>query len=147
MRLSKKAEYGLRALVAIARHPRRSWSIQELAGQERIPIKFLEQILLGLRHAGILSSKRGVGGGYTLVRPANEIRLGDVISVFDGPLAPVPCSVEKPTEPCTCPDPRTCPVRLAMTQVRQEIAAVLGDRTIEDMVRLAPGPAPMAFDI
>ena len=147
MRLSKKAEYGLRALVAIARQPRRSWSIQELAGQERIPIKFLEQILLGLRHAGILSSKRGVGGGYTLVRAADEIRLGDVISVFDGPLAPVPCSVEKPTEPCTCPDPRTCPVRLTMTQVRQEIASVLGDRTIEDMVRLAPGPAPMAFDI
>ena len=147
MRLSKKAEYGLRALVAIARQPRRSWSIQELAGQERIPIKFLEQILLGLRHAGILSSKRGVGGGYTLVRAAEEIRLGDVIAVFDGPLAPVPCSVEKPTEPCTCPDPRICPVRLTMTQVRKQIASVLGDRTIEDMVRLAPGPAPMAFDI
>ena len=147
MRLSKKAEYGLRALVAIAREPKRSWSIQELAAQERIPIKFLEQILLGLRHAGVLSSKRGVGGGYTLVRPADQIRLGDVISVFDGPLAPVPCSVEKPVEHCTCPDPRTCPVRLTMTQVRQEIASVLGDRTIEDMVRLAPGPAPMAFEI
>ena len=73
--------------------------------------------------------------------------MGDVIAIFDGPLAPVPCSVEKPTEPCTCPDPRTCPVRLTMTQVRQEIAAVLGDRTIEDMVRLVPGPAPMAFEI
>jgi Rrf2 family protein len=147
MRLSKKAEYGLRALVAIARQPGRPWSIQELAAQERIPIKFLEQILLSLRHAGMLSSKRGVGGGYTLVRPADQIRLGDVIAVFDGPLAPVPCSVEKPTEPCTCPDPRTCPVRLTMLQVRKDIAAVLGDRTIEDMVRLAPGPAPMAFDI
>ncbi len=147
MRLSKKAEYGLRALVAIAKEPKRSWSIQELAAQERIPIKFLEQILLGLRHAGVLSSKRGVGGGYTLVRTADQIRLGDVISVFDGPLAPVPCSVEKPVEHCTCPDPRTCPVRLTMTQVRQEIASVLGDRTIEDMVRLAPGPAPMAFEI
>ena len=147
MRLSKKAEYGLRALVAIARQPGRPWSIQELAAQERIPIKFLEQILLSLRHAGMLSSKRGVGGGYTLVRAADQIRLGDVIAVFDGPLAPVPCSVEKPTEPCTCPDPRTCPVRLTMLQVRKDIAAVLGDRTIEDMVRLAPGPAPMAFDI
>ena len=129
MRLSKKAEYGLRALVAIARQPGRPWSIQELAAQERIPIKFLEQILLGLRHAGVLSSKRGVGGGYTMVRPADQIRLGDVIAVFDGPLAPVPCSVEKPTEPCTCPDPRTCPVRLTMMQVRKEIASVLGDRT------------------
>lgn len=147
MRLSKKAEYGLRALVAIARQPSRSWSIQELAAQERIPIKFLEQILLALRHAGILSSKRGVGGGYTLVRSAEQIRLSEVIVIFDGQLAPVPCSVEKPTEPCTCPDPRTCPVRLTMLQVRQEIAAVLDERTIADMVRLAPGPAPLAFEI
>jgi Rrf2 family protein len=147
MRLSKKAEYGLRALVAIARQPKRSWSIQELAAQEHIPIKFLEQILLGLRHAGVLSSKRGVGGGYTLVRPADQIRLGDVIAVFDGPLAPVPCSVEKPTEPCTCPDPRVCPIRLTMIQVRKEIAEVLGERTIEDMARMAPGPTPLAFEI
>jgi Rrf2 family protein len=147
MRLSKKAEYGLRALVAIARQPNRSWSIQELAAQERIPIKFLEQILLGLRHAGVLSSKRGVGGGYTMVRRPEQIRLGDVIAVFDGPLAPVPCSVEHPSEPCTCPDPTNCPVRLTMIQVRQEIAAVLGERTIEDMMRLAPGVSPLAFEI
>src|SRR5688572_8372091 len=145
MRLSKKAEYGLRALVAIARQPSRSWSIQELARQERIPIKFLEQILLALRHAGILSSKRGVGGGYTLVRQAERIRLGEVIAIFDGALAPVPCSVEKPTEPCTCPDPQACPIRLTMIQVRREIADVLESRTIEDMVRLAPGPTSMAF--
>jgi Rrf2 family protein len=147
MRLSKKAEYGLRALVAIARQPSRSWSIQELAGQERIPIKFLEQILLSLRHAGILSSKRGVGGGYTLVRPAEGIRLGEVIAIFDGTLAPVPCSVDKPTEPCTCPEPMTCPVRLTMIKVRKEIAAVLDSRTIEDMAKLAPGPTPLAFEI
>jgi Rrf2 family protein len=147
MRLSKKAEYGLRALVAIARQPGRPWSIQELAAQERIPIKFLEQILLGLRHAGVLSSKRGVGGGYTLVRPAENIRLGDVIAVFDGPLAPVPCSLEKPNEPCTCPDPRTCPVRLTMIEVRKEIATILEERTVEDMVRLSPGASPMAFEI
>jgi Rrf2 family protein len=147
MRLSKKAEYGLRALVAIARQPSRSWSIHELAAQEHIPIKFLEQILLALRHAGMLSSKRGVGGGYTLVRAADQIRLGDVIGVFDGPLAPVPCSVDRPTEKCTCPDPRTCPVRLTMTQVRKEMAALLESRTIEDMVRLAPGFSPLAFEI
>src|SRR6188768_1626052 len=97
MRISKKAEYALRALVAIARKPR-SWSIQELSTQESIPVKFLEQILLALRHAGILASKRGVGGGYTLLKPANKITLGEVLRVLDGPLAPVPCSAEQPTE-------------------------------------------------
>jgi len=147
MRLSKKAEYGLRALVAIGRQPSKSWSIQELAAQERIPIKFLEQILLTLRHAGILNSKRGVGGGYTLVRRPDQIHLGQVIAVFDGPLAPVPCSVDKPTERCTCPDPVTCPVRMTMTRVRKEMAALLDERTIEDLVRMSPGPASLAFEI
>src|SRR5688572_22059717 len=119
MRISKKAEYALRALVAFAQEPR-AWSIQELSTREKIPIKFLEQILLTLRHAGILQSKRGVGGGYTLVRPAEGIRLGEVIAIFDGTLAPVPCSVDKPTEPCTCPEPMACPVRLTMIKVRKE---------------------------
>src|SRR6266446_3398382 len=115
MRISKKAEYALRALVAMARPPARSWSIHELAGGERIPIKFLEQILLALRRAGILNSKRGVGGGYTLVRAPDDISVGKVIAIFDGPLAPIPCAAERPTERCTCPDPRACPLRLVMT--------------------------------
>jgi Rrf2 family protein len=147
MRISKKAEYALRALTAIARQRTKSWSIQELAEQERIPLKFLEQILLTLRHAGILSSKRGVRGGYLLVRAPEAIRLGEVIALFDGPLAPVACAGEKPSVPCTCPDPRTCPLRQVMTGVRAELAALLESRTIEDMARLAPGGSSLAFDI
>ena len=99
MRISKKAEYALRALVAISRHPGKSWSIQELATGEKIPIKFLEQILLSLRRAGILASKRGVGGGYTLLRNPADVSLGEVITIFDGPTAPVACAAEKPCEP------------------------------------------------
>jgi Rrf2 family protein len=147
MRISKKAEYALRALAAIARHRSRSWSIQELSEQERIPLKFLEQILLALRHAGILSSKRGVRGGYTLVRAPEDIQLGEVIALFDGPLAPVPCAGEKPAQPCSCPDPRTCPLRQIMTGVRREIATLLEERTIEDMLKLAPAPGSLAFEI
>lgn len=147
MRVSKKAEYALRALVAMARPPARSWSIHELASGERIPIKFLEQILLSLRRAGILNSKRGVGGGYTLVRPPEDIRLGQVIAVFDGPLAPVPCAAERPTERCSCPDPRTCPLRLMMTGIRRDLAAMLEARTLDDMLKLAPGTQSLAFDI
>ncbi len=147
MRISKKAEYALRALTAMARHARKSWSIHELAAAERIPVKFLEQILLSLRRAGFLASKRGVGGGYILVRDAGEISVGDVIAVFDGPIAPVPCVNERGREGCSCPDPRTCPLRIMMTQVREEMAAALAERTIESLLRLSPGAADMAFDI
>lgn len=146
MRLSKKSEYALRALVAIARQPR-SWSIQELSAQENIPVKFLEQILLALRHAGILASKRGASGGYTLLQPANRITLGAVLRVLDGPLAPVPCAAERPTEQCTCPDPRRCALRLTMLVLRRDLTAMLESRTIDDMLHLAPGDDALAFEI
>jgi len=147
MRISKKAEYALRALVAIARQSTRSWSIQELASGENIPIKFLEQILLALRHAGMLNSKRGVGGGYTLVRQPGEIRVSEVIELLDGAMAPVPCAAEKPSEKCTCPDPRNCALRILLTDVRRQLDKSLGGKTIEDMVESTPGSNTLAFDI
>lgn len=129
----------------MARH-QRSWSIQELSTQESIPIKFLEQILLALRHAGYLSAKRGVGGGYMLRQRPAEISVGDVIRAMDGPIAPVPCAAENPTESCTCPDPRACALRLLMTEVRVKIAEVLDTRTIDDLARMAPENS-LVFDI
>src|SRR3982750_747076 len=99
----------------------KSWQIQELSVRENIPIKFLEQILLSLRHAGLLSSKRGVGGGYSLRKEAGTITVGEVIRTLDGPLAPVPCAAEEPGERCTCPDRARCPIRLLMTEVRREL--------------------------
>lgn len=146
MRLSKKAEYGLRALAAMARG-KRSWSIQELSAQENIPVKFLEQILLTLRHAGVLSSRRGVGGGYSFAKPASETTVGEVVRSLDGPLSPVPCASEQPGERCTCPDVRACPVRLLMLQFRDELAAWLDARTIEDLARLGPPTTGLAFEI
>lgn len=146
MRISRKAEYALRALVSLARE-RRSWGIHELSERENIPVKFLEQILLALRHAGLLTSKRGVGGGYTLHRPADEITVAEIIRIFDGPLAPVPCAAERPAEQCSCPDPRTCPLRLLMTRVRADLAAALESQSIADLLRLAPGPDTLAFEI
>lgn len=146
MRISRKSEYALRALVSLARE-RRSWGIQELSERENIPVKFLEQILLALRHAGLLTSKRGVGGGYTLHRAADEITVAEIVRIFDGPLAPVPCAAERPVEKCTCPDPRTCPVRLLMSRVRADLAAALENQTIGDMLRLAPGADTLAFEI
>jgi Rrf2 family protein len=146
MRLSKKAGYALRALALMARRPG-SWSIHELSEREGIPVKFLEQILLTLRHAGLLSSKRGVGGGYSLVHPPSQISVADVVQALDGPFAPVPCAAERPTEQCTCPDPRTCPVRTVMTAFRSEMVGWLASRTLEDLARMAPETTGLAFDI
>lgn len=114
---------------------------------EKIPIKFLEQILLTLRHAGLLDSKRGVGGGYVMRVPANQITVGRVIQIMDGPLSPVPCAAVNPSEQCTCPDPRTCALRLFMTEVREKLSGILEERTVEDLMHMGPDAAGLAFDI
>ena len=91
MKISKKAEYALRAVLAMCRGAQGTvFSIQSLALDERIPLKFLEQILLVLRKGGILHSKRGAGGGYTLARPAMRITLGEIIELVDGPIEILP---------------------------------------------------------
>ncbi|MDB6004101.1 MAG: putative HTH-type transcriptional regulator rrf2-like [Prosthecobacter sp.] len=91
MKLSKKAEYALRALVAMGREREgTNFSIQDLASSEHIPLKFLEQILLALKNGGLLRSKRGVGGGYQLVTHPARITLGEVVTLFDGPFDPIP---------------------------------------------------------
>lgn len=130
----------------MARQPR-PFQMQELSRTENIPVKFLEQILLALRNAGFLTSKRGVGGGYALRLKPGQITVGDVIRAMDGPLAPVACAAQTPLAPCSCPDPRTCAVRLLMTDVRDDLSAVFDHRTIEDMVRSSMDANTVAFEI
>lgn len=90
MKLSKKAEYALRAMSAMARAGEGvNFSIQEIAKSESIPLKFLEQILLALKNASLLRSKRGVGGGYQLIVPPERISLGSIIQIIDGPFEPL----------------------------------------------------------
>lgn len=87
MRLSKQTEYGLRALVQLARlEPRTFVQSRDLAKQEKLPTKFLEAILLTLRRAGVLESKIGREGGYRLARPAKEIRMGEIVRRLEGRL-------------------------------------------------------------
>jgi Rrf2 family protein len=146
VRISRKAEYALRALVALARHGR-PLQIGELSRVENIPVKFLEQILLTLRNDGLLASKRGVGGGYTLRQPAGKIPVGDVVRALDGPVAPLPCAAITGNDvPCSCPDPRTCPIRILMTQLHGEMNAFLDARTIDDLAKMETGQA-LAFEI
>jgi Rrf2 family protein len=89
MRISKRAEYALRALAILAsRDPRSPIQIHDLAETGRIPLKFLEQILLVLRRADLLISKRGLGGGYRLNRSPSSITLSEIIQLMDGPWSP-----------------------------------------------------------
>lgn len=139
MNLSKRGEYALRALIdiGIAREQGRELlPIRELAERERIPVKFLEQILLQLKEAGFLESRRGKKGGYLLRKSPKQIRIGDVVRLIDGPLAPIPCVSKTAYAPCSCPDEDHCGLRMLMLDVRNSIAEHLDRHTLEDVVEV-----------
>ncbi|MEJ0000404.1 MAG: Rrf2 family transcriptional regulator [Verrucomicrobiota bacterium] len=139
MRLSKKGEYAVRALIEIGfeakQRPNSLIQISTVAQRTNIPEKFLEQILLALRNGGILKSKRGVEGGYSLAKPAEEITLGEVIRLLDGPLAPISCVSMTAYEPCSCPDEESCGLHIAMKQVRDAIAAILDNYKLSRVIQ------------
>ena len=148
MKLTSRSEYALLALVYLARSNATGYvSAETIAEAQKIPAKFLEQILLALRHGGLLTSKRGVGGGYALRVEASRITVGEVIRIMDGPVALVPCAGGGGRAKCTCPDPRTCPLRLFMTGVRQGLDSALDGCTLEELARLGDDPGGLAFEI
>lgn len=134
MRLSKRGEYGLRAMIILAAAQKNSppgmMQIKEISQRDRIPAKFLEQILLALKNAGFLHSKMGVGGGYYLSKASNQISLGQIVRVLDGPLAPINCVSQMAYEPCGCPDENKCGLRMVMSDVRDAIADILDGTTL-----------------
>jgi Rrf2 family protein len=134
--LSKRAKYGLKALLALSRQRQRGpVPIAELATSEQVPRKFLEQILVELRNQGIVQSQRGPGGGYSLRQAPEQVTLARVVRLFDGPLAPVPCASLHFYQPCTdCRDERSCGVRLVMREVRDSTARILEGTTLADLV-------------
>ena len=140
MRLSKRGEYGLRAMIDLATQlnlrekPGGVVQIKDIAERQHIPAKFLEQILLTLKNNGLLHSRMGVGGGYYLARPANEISLGHIVRILDGPLAPIGCVSQMAYESCGCPDERTCGLRLVMLDVRNAISNILDNITLTDVI-------------
>lgn len=153
--LSKKTQYSLRALYSLSRaYGGRPVLIAEMARQESIPKKFLEQILLRLKSVGLVDSKKGKGGGYTLLKPPEHVTLGSVIRLIEGPLAPLPCASESAYRKCDeCADDRTCGTRLVMREVRDAIAEILDRTTLADVCRrmddareqLAQMEAPMYY--
>src|SRR5688572_20425615 len=99
-----------------------------------MPRKFLEAILLQLKHQRFVESRKGPGGGYFLRRAPDEITFGEVIRTLDGPLAAVPCVSQTAYMPCAeCLDEQTCGVRLAMKEVRDATANILDNTTLADV--------------
>ena len=143
--LSKRSKYAIKALLALADHPRdEPVRIVDLAREEQIPPKFLELILLGLKNQGILQSRKGKGGGYLLARDPADIYLGQIVRMFDGPLAPVPCASQTAYVPCgDCPDEAVCGVHLAMKAVRDATAQVLDGTSIAALRRQMSHASPM----
>ncbi len=139
MKLSKRGEYALRALIdfGIAYELGRPLlKIGELVEKERLPVKFLEQILTQLRGAGYIETKRGKSGGYFLAKAPKDISLGMVIRLIDGPLAPISCVSITAYERCTCPDEKHCGLRMLMLDVRNAIARILDRYVLADVVEI-----------
>ncbi len=110
--------------------------IGELVEKEKLPEKFLVQILLQMRAAGIVESKRGKLGGYSLARPMDRINFGEVVRLIDGPLAPIACCSQTAYSRCTCPDEEHCGLRMLMLDVRNAIANILDRYTLADIVNV-----------
>ena len=135
MKLSKRGEYGLRALQDLARHHGDGLvPNSELAERNNIPVRFLEQILLTLKHGRIVRSRKGPRGGYCLARPPEEITLAEVVRLLDGPLAPIACVSDTAYEPCGCPDMNTCGLRRVMRDVRDAVAEMMENTTLADLI-------------
>jgi Rrf2 family protein len=137
MKVSKKGEYALRSLINLgfaAEAQRKLVQVSELAENEQLPVKFLEQILQVLKEAGYVESERGKFGGYRLAKPARKIMIGDVVRLIDGPLAPIRCVSQTAYEKCTCPDEAHCGLRMLMLDVRNAISGILDRYTLADVV-------------
>ncbi len=135
--LTNKGKYGLKALSALSlQQEGHLMGVAELAQANAIPKKFLDAILAELRNAGFVRSKKGKLGGYGLARPADEIMIGHVVRVLDGPLAPIPCASRTRFVPCDDCEVATCQVRHLMLDVRNAIAEVLDKTSLSQLAAM-----------
>jgi Rrf2 family protein len=134
--LSKKTKYAIKALVVLGKNTDKPpMQISRIAEEERIPKKFLEQILLDLRNAGFLYSKKGAGGGYSLNKDPKEIFLVQIMRITDGPIAMVPCASLNFYHKCEeCKDEKTCGIRNAFIDVRDATLKILSETSIADVI-------------
>ncbi len=134
MKVSTRGEYGVRAMVALAKHSGdQPVSIGVISRESAVPYAYLEQLIVPLRRAGLVASKRGAHGGYTLSRPASEIRVGEVYRAMEGPVAPMEC-VSENIEEQTCPLIPGCQTRPVWIKVRDSIVDAIDSITLQDLL-------------
>lgn len=135
--LSKKCKYAIHALVYLAeRYQKGPVHIQDIADKQRIPKKFLEAILLELRNAKILHSKKGKGGGYYLYKRPEDVNLIEIVRLMDGAIAMLPCVSLNYYEPCEeCRDEKTCGIRDTFIGVRDKTLQILQESTLDMIVK------------
>ncbi|MFQ5656559.1 MAG: RrF2 family transcriptional regulator [Candidatus Methylomirabilales bacterium] len=136
MKVSTKGDYAARAVQELSMHYNRGvLQIEEIAQRQDIPVRYLEQLLLILKRAGYLESKRGVKGGYSLAKPPNQITLGEIIRLMEGPPAPIYCV--DPSSRNKCPVEKTCGFQGVWGEVRDAVAEILDNITFEEICRRA----------
>lgn len=142
MKVSTRGEYGMRAMVALARsYGDGPVALANVAHDSAVPSAYLEQLLGMLRRSGLVASTRGAHGGYALAQPPEEIRVGDIYRVLEGPIAPMDCVSEvEPEEQCPLID--GCATRVVWLKVRDNIIDALDSTTLADL--LAPRGARAA---
>lgn len=134
MRLSRRSEYGLRALTDLVRHDGGSpVALAVLAQRNNLPTKFLEQIMATLKHGGIVRTTLGAHGGYALATEASGVTIGRVVRLLDGALAPLPCVSLRYYSRCSCPDEATCALRDVMIDVRDAMLEILDQETLAEL--------------
>jgi len=138
--MSKKCKYALKALIRLGKEYDSGLVLtDDIAKSEHIPKKFLEQILLDLKHAGYVRSKQGSKGGYRLVQEPNQITLAEIHRLFDGAIALVPCVSQKFYEACDdCPDEKSCRLKKIFIDVREKTYALLSGVTIKTFLEGSP---------
>ncbi|MEX1002018.1 MAG: Rrf2 family transcriptional regulator [Crocinitomicaceae bacterium] len=134
--LSKKTKYAFHALTYLGKQEKRKpILISEVAEKTKVPKKFLESILLDLKKAGILTSKMGKGGGYYLLKDPEDVKLAEVIRMFNGPIALLPCVSLNYYEPCDeCTDEASCGLNKIMLEVRDETLKVVAKKSLKDIL-------------
>ncbi len=146
--ISKKAKYAIHALVKLARERDKGpILISDISQEGNIPKKFLEAILLDLKRAGILNSKKGKGGGYYLIKKPEDVSMAEVLRLFDGALALLPCVTHKYYERCEeCTDEQTCGIRKTIQLVRDETVRILKNATLATILAMEQQGADVAED-
>lgn len=136
--LSKKAKYAIHALIYLAKNQDEGpILISKIAEREKIPQKFLEAILLDLKKDGILGSKKGKGGGYYLIKHTDDVNMADIMRLFDGAIALLPCVTFKYYQRCDeCQDEESCGIRNVFMQVRNATVEILKNASLTQIIDL-----------